>query len=84
MQIARHTCRRSSGRIERSAAAWKLEESTVDLAVQAHVRHAHSRYDELLVEGLDLLDAHAEVAAHVDGVFNARRGGDVTSLAKLS
>lgn len=75
LQIARHTCRRSSGRVGRSAAARDLEESAIDLAVRAHVRHAHSRYDELLVEGLDRLDARAEVATEVDSVLRAWRGG---------
>ena len=73
-QIARHTCRRSSGRVGRSAAARDLEESAIDLAVRAHVRHAHSRYDELLVGGMDRLDARAEVAADVDAVIRAWRG----------
>ena len=74
LQIARHTCRRSSGRVGRSAAARELEETAIDLAVRAHVRHAHSRYDELMVEGMDRLDARAEVAADVDGVLRAWRG----------
>ena len=75
LQIARHTCRRSSGRVGRSAAARELEESAIDLAVRAHVRHAHSRYDELMVEGMDRLDARAEVAADVESVLRAWRGG---------
>lgn len=75
LQIARHTCRRSSGRVGRSAAARELEESAIDLAVRAHVRHAHSRYDELMVGGMDRLDARAEVAADVDSVLRAWRGG---------
>ena len=74
IRIARHTCRRSSGRVGRSAAARQLEDSAIDLAVRAHVRHAHSRYDELLVEGVDRLDARAEVAADVDVVLEAWRG----------
>ena len=74
LQIARHTCRRSSGRVGRSAAARQLEESAIDLAVRAHVRHAHSRYDELMVGGMDRLDARAKVASDVDGVLQAWRG----------
>ena len=77
LQIARHTCRRSSGRVGRSAAARQLEESAIDLAVRAHVRHAHSRYDELLVEGLDRLDARAEVADDVDRVLRSWQEADV-------
>ena len=75
LQIARHTCRRSSGRAGRSAGARQLEEAAIDLAVRAHVRHAHSRYDELMVGGMDRLDARAKVATDVDGVLRAWRGG---------
>ena len=71
LQIARHTCRRGSGRVGRSAVARQLEESAIDLAVRAHVRHAHSSYDELLAQGLDRQDARAEVAVAVDNVLKA-------------
>jgi hypothetical protein len=39
-----------SGRIGRSAAAKSFEPNAVFLAVQAHVRHAYTSYDELLFE----------------------------------
>jgi hypothetical protein len=46
--IARHACRRRSGRVGRSSAAKGLDPDAVDLAVSAHLRHVHTRYDELL------------------------------------
>jgi hypothetical protein len=46
--IAAHACRRSSGRIGRSAAARALDSSAVHLAVLAHVRHVHTPYDRPL------------------------------------
>jgi len=55
--IARHTCQKYSGRVGRASAAKRLDENAVTLAVQAHVRHAHTRYDELLLRGFDRPEA---------------------------
>lgn len=63
--IAEHACRKYSGRIGRSAAAKDLEAGAVDLAVRAHTRHAHTRYDELLASGVDRNEARTLVAGAV-------------------
>ncbi len=47
--IAEHACRKYSGRVGRSAAAKALDDKAVRLAVAAHVRHAETMYDELLL-----------------------------------
>jgi hypothetical protein len=47
-QIADHACQKYSGRVGRSAAAKELDEQAVRLAVIAHIRHHHTRYDSLL------------------------------------
>lgn len=60
-QIADHACRRSSGRIGRTAAARELDPAAVQLAVQAHVRHVHTSYDRLLGQLWDRRDARDEV-----------------------
>ena len=44
--IAERACRKHSGRVGRSAAAKRFEESAIELAVHAHVRHVHTGYDE--------------------------------------
>lgn len=49
-RIAAWTCRKHSGRIGRSAAAKELAPQALRLAVIAHIRHEHTRYDELLME----------------------------------
>lgn len=67
--IAEHACMRHSGRIGRSAAAKRFEADAVNLAVRAHVRHAHTRYDELLARGWSRGDARAEVESRVDEVL---------------
>ena len=60
--IAEHACVVHSGRVGRSAAAKQLESSAVELAVQAHVRHAHTEYDKLLAGGASRQQARARVA----------------------
>jgi hypothetical protein len=60
--IARHACEKYSGRVGRSAEAKQLDAHAVELAVRAHVRHVHTRYDELLSKGLPRDAARAIVA----------------------
>jgi hypothetical protein len=68
-RIAEPTGRRRSGRVGRSAAGRVLDASAVDLAVTAHIRHAHTNYDELLMRGTKRLDARAQVRAGIDRVL---------------
>ena len=68
--IARHACRKHSGRVGRSAAARRLEPEAIELAVRAHVRHAHTRYHELLTRGQDRDTARAFVAAEVQTILD--------------
>jgi hypothetical protein len=67
--IASHACAVGSGRIGRSSEAKQLDAEAVALAVRAHVRHAHTPYDELLAEGVDRADARARVYDRVQGVL---------------
>lgn len=60
-EIAAHAGRRSSGRVGRSAAGRALEAKALDLAVMAHIRHTHTNYDQLLMDGTDRSDARALV-----------------------
>nr|VFJ47961.1 MAG: hypothetical protein BECKFW1821A_GA0114235_10185 [Candidatus Kentron sp. FW]VFJ51680.1 MAG: hypothetical protein BECKFW1821B_GA0114236_10103 [Candidatus Kentron sp. FW] len=64
--IAEHACLKYSGRVGRSADAKALDVDAVRLAVVAHVRHVHTRYDRLLAEGYERLDARDEVERDVD------------------
>lgn len=67
--IAEHACQKYSGRVGRSAAAKALDAEAVELAVRAHIRHAHTPYDRLLMRGTDRRDARAEVAPLVEDVL---------------
>ena len=64
--IAARACRKYSGRIGRTEAAKAFDPEAIDLAVIAHVRHAHTDYDTLLVGGWDRHEARAEVWPKVD------------------
>lgn len=63
--IAEHACEKYSGRVGRSAAAKELDLKAVELAVRAHVRHAHTPYDRLLAQGRPRFEARMEVGAVV-------------------
>jgi hypothetical protein len=64
--IAEHACQKYSGRVGRSAAAKDMDADAVELAVRAHIRHAHTPYDRLLGEGMARVDARREVASLVE------------------
>lgn len=71
VSIAEHTCVRGSGRIGRSAAAKEQDAEAITLAVRAHIRHAHTSYDELLASGIDRDSARAQVREAVDDMARA-------------
>jgi hypothetical protein len=68
-QIAAHACRKHSGRVGRTAAAKEFDPEAIRLAVRAHVRHAHTDYDELLCRHGDRETARGEVREQVEGVL---------------
>jgi len=68
-QIASHTARRGSGRVGRSAAGRQLHEEAIRLAVVAHIRHEHTRYDELLMTGTARESARRVIAADIDDLL---------------
>jgi hypothetical protein len=73
--IARHACLKYSGRVGRSAAAKKLDEEAVRLAVVAHIRHIETDYDTLLAAGYDRQDARSAVRREVDRVLGEWKAG---------
>ena len=71
--IAKHACRKYSGRVGRCASAKQLDEDAVSLAVIAHIRHAETDYDELLLKGYNKLDARKRVKKRVNRVLKRWR-----------
>lgn len=67
--IAAHTAERGSGRVGRSAAGRALDPRALDLAVRAHVRHEHTNYDKLLMQGVERLESRAQVREQIERVL---------------
>ena len=65
-EIAAHAGLRGSGRVGRSAAGRELDARAIELAVVAHIRHRHTRYDELLMQGIERLAAREAVREDID------------------
>lgn len=64
--IAEHACQKYSGRVGRSALAKNLDEKSILLAVNAHIRHAKTNYDKLLAQGMDRSSARNDVKDEID------------------
>ncbi len=72
--IAAHTAERSSGRVGRSAAGRSLDARAMELAVQAAIRHRHTHYDLLLMQGVERLDARKQVRDKIEAVMSRWKG----------
>jgi len=72
--IAKHACEKYSGRIGRSAAATKFDPEAIRVAVHAHIRHNHTRYEELLASGKTRKRARSAVHDAVKKVAQRWRG----------
>ena len=72
-RIADHACEKCSGRVGRSALAKRLDAEAVFLAVQAHIRHTHTEYDDRLMQNWDRDAARAVVQDRVAEVLERWR-----------
>jgi hypothetical protein len=73
-QIAAHAAERGSGRVGRSAAGRELDPQAITLAVIAHIRHLHTNYDSLLMNGVERGDAREQIRGALDLVQDSWRG----------
>ena len=73
-KIANHACQKYSGRVGRSAASKEFDPQAIILAVQAHVRHEYTNYDELLMAGWERFEARDAVRGQVEETLNQWRG----------
>ena len=69
-RIAEHTGQRNSGRVGRSAAGRAFDPRAIELALIAAIRHGHTNYDELLMEGTDRLEARRRVRARIEEIVS--------------
>jgi hypothetical protein len=65
-EIARHAGARGSGRVGRSAAGRSFDPEAIRLALVASIRHLDTRYDELLMSGMDRAQARERVWPEVE------------------
>lgn len=72
--IARHACKKYSGRVGRSSSAKSLDPKAVTLAVAAHIRHTMTNYDELLTKGTQRSLARQSVYDKVQQIVEKWRG----------
>jgi len=72
-RIAMHTAARGSGRVGRSEPGRALDEDALRLAVTASIRHRHTRYDELLMSGVERSAARGKVAGEIEEVLDRWR-----------
>jgi hypothetical protein len=68
-QIATWTCEKHSGRVGRSAAAKEFDPAALRLAVVAHIRHEHTRYDSLLMRSDDRTLARETVWPEIERIL---------------
>lgn len=73
--IAERACARHSGRVGRSAAAKRFDETAINLAVEAYLRHSSTDYDRLLAQGMERADARRAVRKDVDRLVDDWRRG---------
>jgi hypothetical protein len=71
--IAAHTSVRGSGRVGRTAAGRALDGEALHAAVIAAIRHRHTSYDRLLMQGWDRMDARDAVRDDIDRVLDQWR-----------
>ena len=69
-EIAEHACEKHSNRVGRSASAKEFDETTVHLAVRAHIRHRETNYDNLLMKGSLKEQARKQILHQLDDVAN--------------
>jgi hypothetical protein len=71
LAIARHTAERGRGRVGRSASGRALDEATLRLAVTASIRHKHTDYDKLLMQGMERSEARWAVRDKIEEVLSS-------------
>ena len=72
--IAAHTSVRGSGRVGRTSGGRALEEEPLRAAVIAAIRHRHTKYDRLLMNGVSRMEARDAVRDQIARVIERWRG----------
>lgn len=72
--IAKHACEKYSGRVGRMADAKQFDAKMIDLAVEAHIRHAETDYDSRFGQGKNKKEIRSEIRYDVNHILRQWRG----------
>jgi len=67
--IAIHACEKYSGRVGRTADAKDFDPKMIDLAVEAHIRHTETNYDEQFRKGKRKKEIRSDVRSNINSVL---------------
>ena len=73
-EIAKHACEKYSGRVGRTASAKQFDKKMIDLAVEAHIRHAETNYDNEFGKGKRKKEIRTAVKSDINAVLQQWRG----------
>lgn len=73
-EIAKHACEKYSGRVGRTANAKQFDAKMIDLAVEAHIRHAETDYDNRFGQGKGKKEIRSEVRYDINQVLRQWKG----------
>lgn len=71
--IAQHACEKHSGRVGRTAHAKQFDANMIDLAVEAHIRHTETDYDNQFNRGKTKRTIRSEVKQDITSILNKWR-----------
>ncbi|WP_378187900.1 DUF2293 domain-containing protein [Aquimarina sp. W85] len=72
--IAQHACQKYSGRVGRTADAKEFDVKMIDLAVEAHIRHTETNYDDQFGYGKAKRQIRSEVKTDIEQVLRRWKG----------
>lgn len=70
-EIAAHACEKYSGRVGRTANAKQFDAKMIDLAVEAHIRHTETNYDDQFGKGKAKKQIRSEVKVDIKRVLKS-------------
>lgn len=68
-KIAAHACEKYSGRVGRTADAKQFDATMIDLAVEAHIRHTETNYDNQFGKGISKQEIRSVVKNDINAVM---------------
>ncbi|WP_299241874.1 DUF2293 domain-containing protein [uncultured Aquimarina sp.] len=67
--IAMHACEKHSGRVGRTANAKEFDPKMIDLAVEAHIRHTETSYDQEFGKGKGKKEIRSDIRSDINAVL---------------